>query len=53
MSIVGPAQTAAPNGWPVLRRDRRIGDKPFVFWFFLQGVEEELRRAFERRVNAF
>ena len=36
----------------VLRRHGRAGDEPVVLRFFDQRIEEELRRAFHRRVEA-
>ena len=37
----------------VLGRQRRRGDQPVVRWLFDEGIEEELRRAFQQRVDAF
>jgi len=51
LSIVGPAQMLVPRGWPFLRRRRRTSDEPLVLRFLDKRIEEELRRAFDRRVE--
>ena len=47
-----PRNDAGPERVWIFGRERWVGDEPMVFRLFDQGVEEELRGALHRRVDA-